>query len=128
MTEPEAISAPDSGVVPAQPPTPPARTATTATPAKTLRRIDRRVGEDGIRKLAPPGIIDDLERARRWRAVQHFGEHLVLRTERDGAPLLHCQEEIHPSDCRRAMGDDDGNAAARSDAENRLRQRCVAVR
>src|SRR5271165_900471 len=125
-TDPDAMSAPESWVVPAQPPTAATRMPKTVSPARMLRRIDRRVGVDLARTLCAPGFRDDLERPRRLLAMQHLGEDFVFRAERHRSTFLHGQEEIDPGDGARAVGNHDCDAAAGADAENRLRQGGVA--
>src|SRR5712692_1287347 len=103
-TDPDAISAPESWVVLAQPPTPPARMPKTVRPARMLRRMDRRVGVDLVGTLSTPGFRNDLERPRRRLAMQHLGEDLVLRAEGRRAAFLHCQKKIDPRNGARAVG------------------------
>src|SRR6202035_2703950 len=82
-TLPEAMSAPESAVVPAQPPTPPASSTKTARPASALRRMDRRVGEEVLDTLGTPGFRYDFEwRPRRRLAMGHFCEGLLLLPHR----------------------------------------------
>src|ERR1700730_14463635 len=130
--DPDAISAPESEVVLAQPPTPKARMATTVRPARILRRMERRVGVVDVGLMLPtalcaPGFGDDLERPRRRLAMEHLGEHLVLRTEGDAAPFLHGKNEVDPGDRARPMCDHDRNPAPSADAENSLRQSRIAL-
>src|SRR5271166_2954992 len=113
--DPEAISAPESAVVPAQPPTPPARIPNTVKPASMLRRMDRRVGVDLACTLRTPGFRNDLERPRRRLAMEHLGEDFVLGPEGRSAAFFHCQKKIDPRNSARAVRNHDRDAAACAD-------------
>src|SRR5215207_5647339 len=104
---PGAITAPDSSVVAASPPTPPARSATTARPPSSWLRIDRCAGA--------------------CRAAEHLVQHLVLRSEGLGFPIRHHQNEIDAGERARAVRDHHDDAAAGARAQDRLGQRLLSL-
>src|SRR5262249_30237322 len=124
--EPDAMSAPEIGMVAAQPPTPTDSATNTVIPARMLRRIERRLGEDLVGTLGSPGLRDYLKRAPRRLAMQDLGDHLVLRTERHGTALLHGQEEVDTRDGGRPMRDHNHDATAGADTEDGVGQRRIA--
>src|SRR5262249_15851007 len=127
--EPDAINAPDSAVVPAQPPTPATRSTNTVMPASTLRRIERRVDVVWGFKLGTSRARDDLERLRRRSiTMQPLPQAVVFRPEGHRASLLHCGDKAPAGNRRGAMRDPHDDAAAGADAENRLGQGRIAVR
>ena len=60
--------------------------------------------------------------------MQHLGQDLVLRAEGLDTALIHHQQPIDAGNRARAVRDDDDNALALPHAQDRLRQRFLAVR
>ena len=87
----------------------------------------------GIRALiALCASVNHLElrrcgRRRRGRRPQDFRQHFVLRAEGLQAAVVHDQDTVSTArKCARPMRDDDGDPAARPDAEDGPRQRLFA--
>src|SRR5262245_55159008 len=127
-TVPDAISAPASLVVPAQPPTAPTRTAKTNMPARILRRIDRRVDDCSFGMLSAPGFGNYPEWAWRRLSMQHLGKDFIFRAEGHGSAFPHRQNQVHSGDCGRSVRYHDRYAPAGADAENGLGQSRVPFR